>query len=287
MYRTITIRFFVVASFLLAPFLVQAQSFNTGLIEGIWFSKDVYTLGENIRIYTAVQNNSGFDVTGEVHFFDNGESIAVEPFTVLNNRIVEVLTNTEAESEGVRTFMVSVEELKANNPENNETFVPSKRISRGDVLVIRDSDGDGVADGDDRDDDNDGFSDNAEKRQGSDPLDPESIPEITPAENILSLGDDAFEDDVSGEVPQAVEEFSNELPLVKPLVGLINNIQNEVIARAQEAQQQQKEETQKAWYYHTLPVINWIFSCFWCTALLFLGVIYLVIKLIMKVVRRF
>ncbi len=270
---------------LLLPIYSHAQSVNTGLIEGIWFSKDVYNVGETIRIYTAVQNNSGSEVSGEVHFFDNGETVSIEPFTVADDRIAEVWTDTEAFVEGEHTFTVSVEELKKSGREGGEEFTPKKRVSRGTILVIRDTDKDGIPDEEDKDDDNDGFSDNAEEKQGSDPLDPNSVPKIEDIDD-----DDDVElvssEYAEGEVPQIVQNFSDELPLVKPVVSFISNTQNKVVEAVEKEYQKQEEATEKAWYHQALPTVSWIFSCFWCVSLLLLSLIYLAIVIIMKVVRR-
>lgn len=268
---------------LLIPLHTQAQSVNTGLIEGIWFSKDIYTVGETIRIYTAVQNNSGSEVSGEVHFFDNGETISVEPFTVLDDRITEVWTDTEA-VEGEHTFTVSVEELKKSGTQGSEEFTPKKRVSRGTVQVILDTDGDGIANEDDKDDDNDGFSDSVEKKQGSDPLDKTSIPEIVT--EAVTEESSRSEMATVDEIPQAVQNFSEELPLIKPVVGFINTTQHKVVEAVEKEYQKQEEATEKAWYHQALPTVSWVFSCFWCVSILLLSLIYLAVVLIMRVVRR-
>ena len=84
-----------------------------------------------------------------------------------------------------------------------------------------DTDGDGLNDGIDTDDDNDGFTDTQEQGAGSDPLDPNSLPEdsdndgLTDVEEV-SIGTDPSNPDTDGD---GVSDINDADPL-NPQIGL-------------------------------------------------------------------
>jgi hypothetical protein len=59
---------------------------NLGFIPStlIWYSKDPFFAGDKIRIYSAVFNNSEYDFTGIVEFYDKGTLIGKSEFSVAN-----------------------------------------------------------------------------------------------------------------------------------------------------------------------------------------------------------
>jgi hypothetical protein len=64
--------------------LSAAAPKNLGLIPSttIWYSQDPFYTGDRIRIYTAVYNNSQYDLTGTVEFFDNKTLIGKSDFSL-------------------------------------------------------------------------------------------------------------------------------------------------------------------------------------------------------------
>lgn len=67
---------------------------NAGFIQGnIWYSEDPFYVGDTIRIYSAIFNNSGSDLIGTVEFYDNAEKIGSSNFSAINGRLVEVWTD--------------------------------------------------------------------------------------------------------------------------------------------------------------------------------------------------
>jgi len=158
------------------PVTMFAQSSNIGIVTGIWFSEDVFFSGDPIRIYTAVQNNSGEDIEGDVEFFDNDISIGKKDFTAPNSRVVEVWLDTTV-TKGKHNYSVTFTEAQINKSgEVPKTITPRSIKSSDTIIVDNDSDGDNIGDTEDLDDDNDGFSDIEEITKGSDPLDKNSIP---------------------------------------------------------------------------------------------------------------
>lgn len=168
----------LIISFLILPFFSFAETENVGIIKGIWFSESQFFDGDDIRIYTAVQNNSGDDASGNIEFFDNGESLGVKTFSALNNRVVESWIDTVAVS-GEHQFSVRITQLK----KGNIVAIPQEIISERLTIIKKDSDGDNIPDDIDTDDDGDGISDLDEIAAGSDPLDAKSVPVSDQAEN--------------------------------------------------------------------------------------------------------
>lgn len=263
-------RFLITAvTFLCLTGMSFADSMNVGIIQGLWFSQDNYFVGDTIRIYTAVQNNSGADVEGIVEFFDNNVAIGSKNFSTLDKRIVEIWNDTVA-TKGKHQFSVRITELLKNKPgEAKEPISPRVIKSENIITVDIDTDKDGIGNKEDLDDDNDGFSDIDEKKAGTDLLDKTSAPkesekkiESTPSsessENLLDsiLGilkgenekksnepkpDDkpeelrALKDDklVDKEpvVPESevIKNLEEKYPFVQKVTKPVNNFQNLVV----------------------------------------------------------
>jgi len=121
--------------------------------------------GERVRIYVTVRNNSYFDLSGVVKFYNEKTSqfiAADQPISVLAQKTDDVYIDWDAEILGEHPIAIRVVpwDEDGDNPNNN------KLIKK--VYVDKDSDGDGIMDSLDSDDDNDGVPDN----QDAFPLDP-------------------------------------------------------------------------------------------------------------------
>ena len=57
-----------------------------------------------------MQNNSGNDVSGNIEFFDKGQSLGIKTFSALDNRIIESWMDTVAVS-GEHEFSVRITQL--------------------------------------------------------------------------------------------------------------------------------------------------------------------------------
>lgn len=62
---------------------------NAGFISGIWYSTSSFFIGDTIRIYSAMQNNSGYDILGTISFYDGENIIGSTDFSVINNQLIE------------------------------------------------------------------------------------------------------------------------------------------------------------------------------------------------------
>jgi len=69
---------------------VAYAALNAGVVNGVWFSNPNPEEGEEIRIFTAVQNTSNETVAGTVAFLVNGDIAGTAKFTAQTNDVVAV-----------------------------------------------------------------------------------------------------------------------------------------------------------------------------------------------------
>jgi len=167
---------------LLFPFAfsiaAQQEQVNAGLVSGIWYSKLPFFAGETVRIYTAIQNNSGTDVKGKVQFLKNEELIEETPFSALRGGLVRVWADWKAQQGNYKILAKIVEAT----PPVSSSFA----VAQSEVFVDQDTDKDQVGNIQDNDDDNDGLTDEKEAILGTDPLNPDTKKEPKAGEKIYS-----------------------------------------------------------------------------------------------------
>ncbi len=89
----------------------ETKPLNAGFVNTLWYSSNDFILGEKVRIYSAIQNQSPFDLVGEIKLFDNDKevqknSLSIAEGTLVHNwfdltittgthKIYEVFTNTK------------------------------------------------------------------------------------------------------------------------------------------------------------------------------------------------
>ena len=237
------------------PLFSFAETENVGIVKGIWFSEAPFFEGENIRIYTAIQNNSGSDVEGELEFYDNDVYLGKKSFSALHNRVIESWIDTTAES-GDHEFSVKITQLdKSSTGEDVVPITAESIISERLVVVKSDTDGDDIPNDIDDDDDNDGFSDIEEFKNGTDPLDKNDIPEDVEqekedTENIVDtlinkilnitektpdgvdnqiqelIDDDTLEREFIEQTPVVVQDLANDNNFVETVALHISKVQN-------------------------------------------------------------
>jgi len=154
-------------------------------------------LGQTAKIYVTVHNNSKYDLTGVVKFFDEKTNQYVgndQPFSALAGKTDDVFVEWSSGSvTGDHPIAIRVVpwDEKGDNPDNNKVT----RI----LYVDIDTDGDGQANRLDSDDDNDGTPDNRDAF----PLDPHESKDT----DHDRLGDNADPDDDGDGVPDAEDAF--------------------------------------------------------------------------------
>ena len=196
-----------------------AEGLNAGFVQGVWYSKTPFFTGDTVRMYTAVQNNSSFDIQGTVEFLVDGNSVGQSSFSALDGRIVEVwsdwnVTKGNHSISATITKAFKVEIGKDPEPISLGTGV----LGVNDVFADEDTDQDGIGDLLDPDDDNDLIEDTQEEALGTDPLNADSDQdgvsdgeEIELGTNPLESGADGIEIEKDDDfITDAKEDSSNQ-----------------------------------------------------------------------------
>jgi hypothetical protein len=170
--KKITI-FFILALFLFSYQISVAQEpeqINAGLVSDVWYSKTPFFAGEDIRIYSAIWNQSGFDIIGKINFIDGKELIGESNFSISDGELFEKSITWKA-SEGEHSFRVEVfNARKVSGGEEVSVSLIAESSNVNKQFADLDSDFDGVGNKIDKDDDGDGVFDNEEIKFGTDPL---------------------------------------------------------------------------------------------------------------------
>lgn len=210
--------------FVTSPFVAFGDVVNVGIIKGIWFSQSEFFAGDTIRVYTGLQNNTGFDVDGTIEFFDNDVSIGTKKFSALDNRIIESWIDVVVE-EGKHEFTVVITEARKNKIGEDITPITPQVLSSESIAVVEvDTDGDNIPDSDDDDDDNDGVSDREERKEGTDPLDkndmPVEIQDLNPDPVVILDNTTLIE-----QSPEFIEELVGQNDFLKKIILSLGALQ--------------------------------------------------------------
>lgn len=202
----------------LFPLSLFAQSSNAGFVQGLWYDKDEVFVGETTRIYVAIRNNTGGDLTGRVEFFANGDLIERTNVAALNNRIIETWADWQPEY-GQYTITAQLSRTEINQVGSTTQAVQVISTSAEDVIFVDyDTDGDGIGNTKDTDDDGDGISDTKETAAGTDPLDANDPPPVVEepeesgeeneaTDSSSSPQDDPSETNRNGDDPDGLEQY--------------------------------------------------------------------------------
>ncbi len=182
----------VCALLFIFPNGARAEETNAGFVQGLWYSAEPVFAGVPTRIYIAVRNNTGHDLTGTVRFSDNDKRIGSFEVSALEGRLVEAWVDwTPTQGEHTITATVSDAELHVIGGETERVDIAG--ITASDTLTVDyDTDHDGTGNTDDADDDNDSVTDSEEAERGSNPLvsNPEESPEDVEDSNAEVLTKD-------------------------------------------------------------------------------------------------
>lgn len=153
------------------PVDAQTMSLNAGFVIGVWYSEEPFFAGETVRIYTGLQNQSGFDIIGRVEFLDGEKIIGASDFSAINGRLIEKWFDWKV-TEGNHAVSVRIVEPKksvAGKPPEPVTL-RFNTAAADEQFADLDTDGDRIGNLEDPDDDNDGVSDDVEAAQKTNPL---------------------------------------------------------------------------------------------------------------------
>lgn len=207
-----------------------AEEFNAGIVQGLWYSQETVFVDQPVRIYVAVRNNTGSDLTGTVEFLDNGNRIDRVSVSALDGRIIERWADwTPTYGEHIISASLAQTKLHAVG-ESSETITVTASLAEDSFFVDYDTDNDGVGNKTDVDDDGDGISDEVEQTNGTDPLvfdEPE--PEPVPSEEETGSGSSDTTPSPSvttDDSPEGIEQYLTS-SRADTLLGSITNVVNE------------------------------------------------------------
>lgn len=174
----------VLLLFLTPVFSVGAQEINAGFVQGLWYSEEVFFAGDPVRIYVALRNNTGSDLTGTVEFFDGEDRIGRKNVEALDGRIIESWIDWTP-TYGSHTLSATLSRIELHTiGSSTEQMSITSELAQDTLFVDYDTDGDTIGNEDDSDDDNDGISDKEEIKNGTDPLVPDTSEEDAEEETV-------------------------------------------------------------------------------------------------------
>lgn len=166
---------------LIFPFFSYAaeETINVGLVEGLWFSENLFFEGDTVYLHAAFFNSSKFDISGIIVFYNNGEEFYKKKIEVKGDDLFYIKAPFIA-VQGLQNFQGEILEVKKITEDGNEEKVLAKNkttdLGTTVINVDKDTDNDDIGDKEDSDDDNDGYSDEIEAKENSNPLDKNSTP---------------------------------------------------------------------------------------------------------------
>lgn len=155
---------------LLYPLSGVASDINAGFVRGIWYSSESVFADTPTRVYVAIRNNTGADLTGTVTFYANNKKIGTQPVAALNSRIIESWVDWEP-AYGEYELRAELTQVKLSTVGSQREAVDTAIAAASDkIFVDYDTDGDSTGNKTDEDDDGDKVSDEEEIAAGTDPL---------------------------------------------------------------------------------------------------------------------
>ncbi len=154
---------------LLVTHVTQASAPNAGFVQGFWFSSPEPFAGETVRIYVALRNNAGGDLTGTVSFYVDDKAIGSQQVSALDNRIIESWTDWKP-TYGAHTIRAELRRGSLSTANGADPTNITLGAAEETLFIDYDTDADGIGNQDDIDDDGDGISDETEVKNGTDPL---------------------------------------------------------------------------------------------------------------------
>ncbi len=219
---------------LLAPVPGLAQEMNAGIVQGLWYSDKPVFVTDTVRVYVAVRNNTGGDITGSITFYDNGDRFSSMQISALDGRIIEAWADWTP-TYGEHTITADLSRVKRSLSGTEEWVEVISALSEDTLFVDFDTDGDDIGNTEDTDDDNDGISDEEEEKKGTDPLDPNdpsSIQETTEEETTDEPATPSEpEESNTNAAPAGLEEYlapSRARTALEQITDLVQNTQARV-----------------------------------------------------------
>lgn len=168
----------------------QGAGINAGIVQGLWYADRPVFAGEQTRIYVAVRNNTGNDLSGRVEFLVDEERVGAMNVNALDGRIIEAWSDWTPEY-GEQTVSARLLRTEIRDIEGgSERVTVTSSLAKDTLFIDYDTDGDGIGNREDEDDDNDGRSDEQEILDGTDPLVPDEPADETSDESSANSATD-------------------------------------------------------------------------------------------------
>jgi len=306
--------------FLAIPVFAQKKTYNAGFVSGIWYSTTPFFAGNQIRIYSAIQNHSGYDIVGKIQFFDYNTLIGESDFSVINGRLIEKWADWKVTEGNHNIYAKIVDPKKSEIGKELEPIIlefdsttPEKRF------VDFDTDGDKIGNRDDPDDDNDGLSDEEEIKLGTNPLNPDSDGNgISDGEEIKKGEKQSAITEITELKERPIEKFVLEPTkktteyIIEQTKKIIEKITKELAQKKEGIEKQIKEREKEKelkpilekslqespefekkisiWKYiiiRLLTVLIYIFKTPWLLLIVIFAIIWMLGKILRKIISRY
>lgn len=147
-----------------------ASELNAGIVQGLWYSSNNVFADTPVRVYVAIRNTTGGDLTGTITFYDNKREIGAQTVAAVSGRIIESWVDWTPKY-GDHTLVAKLSRVKISTATTSNQNSELAIAAAQDVLFVDyDTDIDDIGNERDNDDDGDGITDETEKTQGTDPL---------------------------------------------------------------------------------------------------------------------
>lgn len=212
-----------------------AEEFNAGFVQGLWYSEETVFADTTVRIYVAIRNNTGSDLTGAVEFLDGDTRIDKVSVSALDGRIIESWVDWTP-TFGEHTISASLSRTKLHAVgEGTESVTVTSSLANDTLFVDYDTDSDGIGNIEDTDDDGDGVSDITEKANGTNPLVFNKPSVLSPEEETQE--DKPLDDDkqiitnTNTDTPEGIEQYltlSRADTVLSQITELINSTKENI-----------------------------------------------------------
>jgi hypothetical protein len=213
--------FLIVLLLLLTPvFSVGAQEINAGFVQGLWYSQESFFAGDPVRIYVALRNNTGSDLSGTVEFFDGEDRIGRKNVEALDGRIIESWVDWTP-TYGSHTISATLSRIELHTVgSSTQQLSVTSELAQDTLFIDHDTDGDTIGNEDDSDDDGDGISDKEEVARGSDPLEPDTQQEDTDEEVEDAENEEDTAEESSADTNRGLERYLTDSPAEEVLSSI-------------------------------------------------------------------
>lgn len=220
-----------------------AQEFSAGFVQGVWYSQESVFAGDTVRIYVAIRNNTGSDLSGTVEFFDGTRKIERKSVQALDGRIIESWADWTP-TYGSHTVSANLSRIELNRVGTSTKEVEvTSALAEDTLFVDYDTDTDGIGNETDSDDDGDSISDVQEKKDGTDPLVKNSVPDEDDS------SDTAEDEDDEGSAPnkkQGLERYLADSPaenVFTSVTEIINTAKEDLDTYRQTREEEQEKQS--------------------------------------------